>query len=132
MQVRDYECDLGGGVNNAVYLNYCEHARHEYLKTIGIDFVEYTKRQIGFVVVRSELDYRASLVSGDVFEVFVTSERVSRLRFVFHQTIRLANGGKLICEAKIFGTVLDSNGKPCMPAEIDALFGAMPAKVATI
>ena len=32
MTVRDYECDLQGVVNNAVYQNYLEHARHEYLK----------------------------------------------------------------------------------------------------
>ncbi len=29
--VRDYECDLQGIVNNAVYLNYLEHTRHQYL-----------------------------------------------------------------------------------------------------
>jgi len=37
-QVRDYECDLQGIVNNAVYLHYLEHTRHEFLKQSGIDF----------------------------------------------------------------------------------------------
>ena len=35
MAVRDYECDLQAVVNNAVYQNYLEHARHEYLKSLG-------------------------------------------------------------------------------------------------
>ncbi|NLI24182.1 MAG: acyl-CoA thioesterase, partial [Bacteroidales bacterium] len=26
MEVRDYECDIQGIVNNAVYMNYLEHA----------------------------------------------------------------------------------------------------------
>ncbi len=38
--VRDYECDLAGMVNNASYLNYLEHARHQFLKGRGIDFAQ--------------------------------------------------------------------------------------------
>ena len=44
LQVRDYECDMESIVNNATYLNYFEHARHEFLKTAGIDFAEPTRR----------------------------------------------------------------------------------------
>jgi acyl-CoA thioester hydrolase len=131
LQVRDYECDLGGVVNNAVYLNYCEHARHEFLKTIGIDFAEFARRQINFVVTRSEIDYRASLVSGDQFEVHVRAERVSRLRIVFHQAIRLASNQKLICEAKVFGAVLDLNGRPCMPQELATLLDSLSNETST-
>ncbi len=128
LQVRDYECDLGGVVNNAVYLNYCEHARHEFLKTIGIDFAEFASRQINFVVTRSEIDYRASLVSGDQFEVHVRAERVSRLRIVFHQEIRLASNQKLICEAKVFGAALDLNGRPCMPDDLAVLLDSLSSE----
>jgi acyl-CoA thioester hydrolase len=131
LQVRDYECDLGGVVNNAVYLNYCEHARHEFLKTIGIDFAEFARRQINFVVTRSEIDYRASLVSGDKFEAYIRAERVSRLRIVFHQEIRLASNQKLICEAKVFGAVLDLNGRPCMPDDLAGLLDSLSNEAST-
>jgi acyl-CoA thioester hydrolase len=124
-QTRDYECDQGGVVNNAVYLNYCEHARHEFLKTIGIDFAECARRQVNFVVTRTEIDYRASLVSGDVFDMQVRAERVSRLRILFHQEIRLASNQKLICEAKVFGAVLDLNGRPSMPDDLGVLFDSL-------
>jgi len=30
--VRDYECDSGNGVNSAVFLNYLESDRYEFLR----------------------------------------------------------------------------------------------------
>ena len=63
--VRDYECDMQGVVNNGVYQNYLEHARHEFLQARGINFAETARAGINLVVVRAELDYRNSLVSGD-------------------------------------------------------------------
>ena len=42
LEVRDYECDMEGIVNNAVYLNYLEHARHAFLKHKGFDFATLT------------------------------------------------------------------------------------------
>ena len=30
MQVRDYECDMEGIVNDAIYQHYLEHTRHEF------------------------------------------------------------------------------------------------------
>ena len=35
MEVRDYECDIQGIVNNANYLHYIEHTRHLFLRATG-------------------------------------------------------------------------------------------------
>jgi len=59
LAVRDYECDLQGIVNNAVYQNYLEHARHEYLHTLGVDFAALHAAGTEPVVTRIEIDYRA-------------------------------------------------------------------------
>ena len=56
-EVRDYECDMEGIVNNAVYMNYLEHARHAYLKHKGIDFSTLTQKGLQLVVIRIEADY---------------------------------------------------------------------------
>ena len=56
-EVRDYECDLSGIVNNAVYQHYLEHARHKYLRTRRLDFAALEEQGITLVVVRIEMDF---------------------------------------------------------------------------
>ena len=38
MKVRDYEVDSEGIVNNAIYLHYLEHTRHEFCEWAGLSF----------------------------------------------------------------------------------------------
>ena len=52
MQVRDYEWDLEGIVNNANYLHYLEHTRHEYIKQKGLNFARLHEEGIDLPEVR--------------------------------------------------------------------------------
>jgi acyl-CoA thioester hydrolase len=120
MAVRDYECDLQGVVNNAVYLNYLEHARHEYLKSIGIDFAALAAQKVNLVVVRTEIDYKASLTSGDRFVVEVRPEKLSTVRIGFRQAIYRLPERKLAIQAQVIGTALNERGRPQVLPELDA------------
>ena len=120
-QVRDYECDLQGVVNNAVYQNYLEHARHQLLKSRDIDFAELTAAGIHLIVVRAELDYRRSLVSGDDFQVISRVQQVSKLRFEFIQDIYRMPDETLMLNARITGTALNERGRPYMPEFLERL-----------
>ncbi|UTW10690.1 acyl-CoA thioesterase [Marinobacterium rhizophilum] len=123
-QVRDYELDMQGIVNNGVYFNYLEHARHEYLQAKGVDFAALTRDGIHLVVIRSELDYKAPLKSGDRFAVEVTTERLGKIRFGFRQrVIRLADD-KVMLEGLITGTALNERGRPYISPAIESLFEA--------
>jgi acyl-CoA thioester hydrolase len=121
LAVRDYECDLQGVVNNSVYMNYLEHARHEYLKSVEIDFADFTRRKIYLVVVRAEMDYKSPLKSGDKFWVGVSVERLSPSKFAFLQTIYRIPDDKLVLEAKIIGTALNEKGRPRIPEELNKI-----------
>lgn len=115
MQVRDYECDLQGIVNNSVYQNYLEHARHEFLLANGINFAEITEQGINLVVIRAELDYKQSLRPQDKFYVTVKLEQESRLKFAFIQEIYRTEDDQLMLQAKVIGTGVNQRGRPEIP-----------------
>jgi acyl-CoA thioester hydrolase len=114
LQVRDYELDMQGVVNNSVYQNYLEHARHLFLKARGVDFAEVTRQGVNLVVTRIEMDFLASLTSGDEFAVSVEARQVSRVRWGFTQEITRVGDGKTILRAQVIGTALDARGRPHM------------------
>ncbi len=121
MKVRDYECDMQGIVNNAVYQNYLEFARHEYLESRGVSFAELTKQGVIIVMVRAEIDYKQSLESGDKFTVSVIASRPSRIRLQFEQEIRKQDSNELMLKAVITTTAVNERNKPYFPTELEKL-----------
>ena len=111
-KVRDYECDIQGVVNNGVYQNYLEHARHEFLLASGIDFAGLAQQGINLVVARAELDYKYPLRSGETFWVGLNLQQVSRIKFEFLQDIYRSSDDKLIVSARIMGAALNERGRP--------------------
>lgn len=100
MEVRDYECDIEGIVNNAQYIHYCEHTRHLFLKANGLSFAEMHNRGIDAVVARMQLKYKASLRPDDEFisRLGLTKEGI---KYVFHQDIYRASDEQLCFSGKI-------------------------------
>ncbi|HWS00697.1 MAG TPA: acyl-CoA thioesterase [Prolixibacteraceae bacterium] len=117
--VRDYECDLQGIVNNAVYQNYYEHARHQYLLGRKIDFAKLHNEGIDLIVSRVEIDYKFSLRSGDLFKVTVSTRKEGYLRLVFEQDIFKLPENKLVSHAKVTGVGLNRG----RPVKLDSIPG---------
>ncbi len=120
-QVRDYECDLQGIVNNAVYQNYLEHTRHEFLKSRNLDFAQVTARGIHLVVTRAELVYRSPLRSGDRFWVGLNLRRKGKVSFIFDQGIYVTESDRKVLTATIEGASLNERGRPFYMPELDEL-----------
>lgn len=118
-KVRDYECDLQGIVNNAVYQHYTEHTRNEFLRTKlgGID--DFHARGIDTVVARLEMQFKAPLRPGDEF---VCTLRVQKegIKYVFTQDILRLPERKL-CVHAVTTVVCVVNGRLGRCDELDVL-----------
>lgn len=108
MKVRDYEVDSEGIVNNAIYLHYFEHTRHEFCEWAGLSFGAMHSRGIDPVVRRVEVDYLLPLRLGERMVSRLALERRGA-RFVFIQDIyrrgRREDGAEEVEELAAHGVV---------------------------
>ena len=100
MEVRDYECDIEGIVNNANCLHYMEHTRHLFLKESGLSFAEMQNKGVDAVVARMNLQYKVPLQCDDEFLSRLWLEKQG-VRYVFHQDIFRASDEKLCLKATV-------------------------------
>lgn len=121
LQVRDYECDIQGIVNNSVYQNYLEHCRHKFLEKVGLSFAQLHNNGIDAVVIRAELNYKCPLRPGDDFAVRLKMGKQGRLRIVFNQKVIRKPDNKLMVDARITAA-LTRNGRPVSPEILENKF----------
>jgi acyl-CoA thioester hydrolase len=114
--VRDYECDLQGVVNNANYQHYLEHARHEFLISCGVSFVQLHDEGVDLIVTKVEIEYKFPLKSRDEFIVTVKIQKEGNARILFIQDIFRLPDLKLVARARVTG-IATKKGKPVPPPE---------------
>ena len=100
MDVRDYECDIEGIVNNANYLHYTEHTRHRFLRSLGASFSELHEKGIDAVVARMQLTYKVPLRCDDEF-ISRMGLKKQGLRWVFTHDIFRASDERLCFHADV-------------------------------
>lgn len=150
-QVRDYELDQFGVVNNAVYSSYFQHARHEAFAVLGHEVDDFARKGNPLALSSMVIAFRAPLRTRDRFRVTVSVAKISGARCVMHQrilrhltagelqeaqqqqTAGAAGGGatspaaeQLVAEADATVVFLDAAYRPArMPRDIFKLFTAL-------
>lgn len=100
MEVRDYECDVEGIVNNAIYLHYLEHTRHRFLQSTGLSFAKMHEKGIDPVVARMNLQYKTPLRCDDILISRLWIEKQG-IRYIFHQDIFRESDERLSLRATV-------------------------------
>jgi len=112
--VRGYEVDRQGHLNQAVYLQYAEHARWELLRAAGIAQDKLIASGVGPVVLETTISYRRELREGDVVNVSCAFEWTGGRTFRLLQRLVKADG-ELAAEVTATGGLLDLSARRLAP-----------------
>jgi acyl-CoA thioester hydrolase len=106
LEVRYGDLDPQGHVNNAAFITYLEQARVAYVRQLGLwdgrSFLE-----IGFILARVELDYRAPIQLTDTVEVGLRVSRLGRKSLDMEYLIREQAGKKVFAEGRTVQVAYD-------------------------
>jgi acyl-CoA thioester hydrolase len=101
VQVRFHEVDMLGVCNNAVYINYFETARLEYIKAVGLmpEKGIFSDGKL-FFMVRNEINYRDHAYYDDELEIYTKISYVKNSSFGFDHLIVKKKSRKIIVDGK--------------------------------
>jgi YbgC/YbaW family acyl-CoA thioester hydrolase len=110
LEVRGYELDSFNHVNNAVYLNYYEHARWEIMKESGI--IEYFKKSGNFlVVVETLVKYTREIKLFDNLEIKTSINKKGPYLCFYHEMFQSGTNER-VSKATVKTLLLDKKRTP--------------------
>lgn len=123
--VRSYELDSFGHVNNAVYLNYLEEARAEFLKQVGLSFDDFARLGVHLVIIEAHVKYLSPAYYGDEIEIVGQFADVKGASLTITYTLTETRSGRRVATAETRGAFVDPiTGRPARaPQEFRTAFG---------
>lgn len=99
--VRFNEVDMLGVCNNAVFINYFEHARLQYIKKADLFNGEsiFSGGRL-FFVVRNEVNYYDHARYDDQLNIYTRISYIKNSSFCFEHLVELAGSDRVIADGK--------------------------------
>lgn len=110
IDVRFYELDPYGHVNHSVYLQYCEAARVEMLRSVGLGLDTLAESGSHLVVIGIRARYVAAAYLGDTLRVETGVVATGRVRAQWLQ--RITRHDELVLTAVVDFASTDPAGRP--------------------
>ena len=110
--VRFHEVDMLGVCNNAVYINFFETARLEYIKAAGLmpEKGIFSDGKI-FFMVRNEINYRSHTYYDDVLDIYSKISFIKNSSFGYDHLIVKQKTGEVIVDGKGVVVFVDPNSR---------------------
>lgn len=111
-EVRVYyeDTDFSGAVYHANYLKFCERARSDFLRLLGVHHHELAADGSGFVVRRMLCDFLRPARIDDLLTVETRLREASGARMSLAQSIR--RGVETLFTAEVMVAIVDGSGRP--------------------
>ena len=111
LKVRSYDLDSFGHLNNAVYLNYLEEARCDYMEQRGLVFTDFHKWKAYAFVVSAEIRYKSPAQYGDMLDIHGGFAEMKRTTFSLVYEIYNKTTSRLCAKAQMSFAFVNESGK---------------------
>jgi acyl-CoA thioester hydrolase len=102
LRVRNFQVDSQGIVHNAIYLEYCEIGRVEYVRNLGIQLMPtgIFSDGVKINVKRNEINYEAPANVDDLLDIYTRISYIKNSSFCFEHLIYNAVSQQLLVTQK--------------------------------
>ncbi len=114
--VRGFHIDVFGHTNNARYLEFMEIARWDALQP-SITSGFFATRNLGFVIVNININYRAASFINDILEVKTIMKNIGNKSIVVHHDVFDKTKGHAVCDADVTFVLMDLKTRKAVPLE---------------
>lgn len=106
--VRFHEVDMLGVCNNAVYINYFEQARLQYMKDLGLlpEKGIFSDGNL-FFIVRNEINYKSHAHYDDELNIYSRISYIKNSSFGYDHLVENSRTGEIIAEGSGVITQVD-------------------------
>lgn len=107
------DTDAGGLVYHSNYLNFCERARTEWLRALGINQSTFLSENLAFVVKKVEMNFIMSAKLDDLLNVKSEVVELKRASLIFEQTITNQHNQLIYVASVVIASINLLRAKPC-------------------
>lgn len=130
IRVRYAETDQMGIAHHANYLVWCELARTDHLRNLGVSYRQLEANGLRLPVVEAALRFRAPARYDDLLQIACWIREASSRRVVFGYAVKRLPDASLLATARTALVAVDSAHAVCtIPPEVRAKLLVMPDPV---